>query len=406
MAGNEILSLLEYLEQERGIKRERLIEALEKALVSAGRKSVDYGKDFKVEVSTMTGKITAWVEFDVVPEKFNNEQLTLDEAKELDPEAKIGDVVKKIIPQGEFGRVAAQTAKQTMLQQLKIAEKAMVFDDFKERLGQIISGTVRRYDAGEIIVDFQRAEGILSSKDKIPGDKFMVGDRINVLLHDINTMGSGPSLILTRTSKKFIKRLFEREIAEIGDGIVEVKGIARVPGARTKIAVKSNDAKVDPIGACIGVRGSRIRNITAELSGERIDIVKYDEDMHKYVKNAMQPAVPKDVELDEKNNVVNIIVDKDQIRLAIGKNWQNAKLCSQLIGMRVKILTSEEEKTFEERIKETTANLAEKLGVANKTAELLVSNGILTAEGVEAMSTEDIAELDISEDDKKTISEC
>jgi transcription termination/antitermination protein NusA len=405
MAGNEILSLLEYLEQERGIGRDRLIEALEKSLISAGRRSITDGKSFEVVVSKTTGKIKAWVEYDVVSEVVNNEQMALSEAIKLDPDVKIGDTVNKIIPQEEFGRIAAQTAKQTMLQQLKIAEKARVFDDFKESLGQIISGTVRRYDAGEIIIDFQKAEGSLSGKDKIPGDKFMVGDRVNVLLQDINTTGSGPSLILSRTSKKFIRRLFEREIAEIGDGIVEVKGIARVPGARTKIAVKSNDPKVDPIGACIGIRGSRIRNITAELSGERIDIVKYDDDMHKYVKNAMQPAVPKDVEIDEAENVVNIIVDKDQIRLAIGKNWQNAKLCSQLVGMRVKILTSEEDKTFEERISEAVDSLAVKLDISKKAAEVLVNNGILTVEGVAAMSSSDISELDISEEDKKKITE-
>jgi transcription termination/antitermination protein NusA len=405
MAGNEILSLLEYLEQERGIKREKLIEALERALVSAGRRSISFGKDFKVMINNTTGKIKAWVELDVVEQNPNEEQITLAEAIQIDPTAEIGGVISKVIPQKEFGRIAAQTAKQTMLQQLKIAEKARIHDDFKESLGQIISGTVRRYDANDVIVDFQKAEGCLSPKDRIPGDNLMIGDRVNVLLLDIDTIGPGPSLILSRTSKKFIRRLFEREIAEIGDGIVEIKGIARVPGARTKIAVMSNDHKVDPIGACIGIRGSRIRNITAELSGERIDIVKYDDDIYKYVKNAMQPAVPKEVEVDDANRVVNIIVGKDQIRLAIGKNWQNAKLCSQLIGMRVKILTSEEDRSFEEKIKDTVSSLAEKLGITSGTAEVLVNNGILTVEGVAAMTAEDVAGLDILEEDKKVISE-
>ena len=405
MASNEILSLLEYLEEERGIKREDLIDALEKALLSAGRRSISYGDNFEVEVNSTTGKIKAWVDYKVIDGISSTEEISLNEARKIDPNAKIGDTVTKIIPQEEFGRIAAQTAKQTMMQQLKKAEKARVYDDFKERLGQIISGTVRRYEGNEIIVDFQKAEGILGSKDKIPGDKFMMGDRVNVLLHDINTTGSGPSLILNRTSKKFIRRLFEREIAEIGDGIVEIKGIARVPGSRTKIAVKSNDAKVDPIGACIGIRGSRIRNITAEISGERIDIVKYDDDIYKYVKNAMQPAVPKDVEIDEEENVVNIIVDKDQIRLAIGKNWQNAKLCSQLVGRRVKILTSEEDKTFEERIKDTVNDLSSKLGITAETAGILVNNGILTVEGVAAMTKEDVSTLEISDDDKKIMLE-
>lgn len=403
MAGNELLSLLEYIEQERGIGREKLIEALEKALVSAIRKSISYGKDFEVNVDSRTGKITAWVKLDVVAGKADNESINIADAKITDPNIKVGDELTKEIPQKEFGRIAAQTAKQTMLQQLRKAEKARVYDDFKDSLGQIISGTVRRYEAGDIVLDFQKAEGVLSQKDKIPTDKLMIGDRVNVLLQDINTAGSGPSLILSRTSKKFIRRLFEREIAEIGDGVVEVIGIARVPGARTKISVKSNDSKVDPIGACIGIRGSRIKNITSELSGERIDIVKYDDDIVKYVKNAMQPSVPKEVEVDEENETVNVIVGKDQIRLAIGKNWQNAKLCSQLIGMKIKILTAEEEKTFEERLKDAANLLSEKLSISLVSAEELVNSGILTLEGLAEMSTEDINELNISDDDKKII---
>ena len=403
MAGNELLSLLEYIEQERGIGREKLIEALEKALVSAVRKSITYGRDFEVTVDGKTGTIKAKVDLEVVSGITDGEEINIDEAKTINPDVKVGDVITKEIPQQEFGRIAAQTAKQTMLQQLRKAEKERVYDDFKDRLGTIISGTVRRYEAGDIIFDFQRAEGVLALRDKIPADKLMIGDRVNVLLYDINTSGSGPSLILSRTNKKFIRRLFEREIAEIGDGVVEIMGIARVPGARTKIAVKSNDPKVDPIGACIGMRGSRIRNITSELSGERIDIVKFDDDMVKYVKNAMQPATPKDVEIDQDNHLVNVIVGKDQIRLAIGKNWQNAKLCSQLIGMRIKILTAEEDKTFEERIKDATALLAEKLEISSGAADLLVSSGILTLEGLAEMSKEYIADLDIPEEDKEKI---
>ena len=405
MAGNEILSLLEYLEQERGIGRDKLIEALEKALISAGKRNFDYGKDIKVNVSKITGRITAWVELEVVDGRANNEQITLEDAIKIDPAAKVGELVSKEIPQAEFGRIAAQTAKQTMLQQLKKAEKAKVYEDFKDSIGQIISGKVTRYEAGDLIIDFQKAEGVLGHRDKIPGDKFMVGDRVNALLRDINSAGSGPSLILSRSNKKFIRRLFEREIAEISDGVVEIMGIARVPGLRTKVAVVSNDSKVDPIGACIGMRGSRIRNITTELSGERIDIVKYDEDFEKYVKNAMQPAVPKYVEVDEEEGIVNVIVDKDQIRLAIGKNWQNTKLCSQLIGMKIKILTSEEDKTFEEKLKETAVELAGQLGVSEESAEQLVKNGVLTVEGAAAMDEADVAELDIAEEDKEIIIE-
>ncbi|MCF7791704.1 MAG: transcription termination factor NusA [Victivallales bacterium] len=403
MAGNEILSLLEYLEQERGIERDKLVEALEKALISAGRKSLNYGIDIEVKVSKNTGEIRAWVELEVVKEKPDNKQIIIEDAKLIKPDVKLGEIIIKKIPQKEFGRIAAQTAKQTMLQQLKKAEKSKIYDDYKDSIGQIISGKVRGFEDGNIIVDFQRVEGFLSVREKIPGDKFMIGDRINALLKEINTAGTGANLILSRTSKKFIRRLFEREIAEISDGIVEIKGVARIPGARTKIAVLSHDPKVDSIGACIGIRGSRIRNITSELSGERIDIVEYDNDIYKFVKNAMQPAVPKDIEIDEEESLAKVIVDKDQIRLAIGKNWQNTKLCSQLIGMKVKILTAEEDMSFAEKIKETISGLAEKLEIEEVTAEELVNNGILTVDGLTAMGKDDLEALKIPEEDKKKL---
>ena len=291
------------------------------------------------------------------------------------------------------------------MQQLRKTEKAKVYDDFKDCIGQIVSGTVRRFESGNIIVDFHRAEGILSGKDKIPAENYMNGDRINALLIDINTGGSGPSLILSRTSRKFVRRLFEREVTEIGDSTVEIKGIARVPGMRSKISVSSNDPKVDPIGACIGMRGSRVKNVTTELGGERIDIIRYDENFKNYVINAMQPAVPKSVEIDEDKKIVNAYVDQTQIRLAIGKNWQNVKLCAQLLGVKMNIIPAEDENhTFEEKLKQTVSALAEKLDIGEKIAETLVSNGILTVEGLKETSKADLLAVDnLDEKDVETI---
>jgi N utilization substance protein A len=405
MAINELLSLLEYIEQERGISRVELIDAIEKSLVSAGRRSIAYGRDFKVEVNKHTGKIKAWVELDVVDGKTQGEKINIEEAKKISKDAAIGGTIIKEVPQEEFGRIAAQTAKQTLMQQLRKTEKAKVYDEFKDSIGQIISGTVRRFEAGSIIVDFHRAEGVLSGKDKIPTESFMNGDRINALLIDINSTGSGPSLILSRTNRKFLQRLFEREVTEIGDGTVEIKSIARVPGVRSKIAVLSNDPKVDPIGACIGMRGSRVKNITTELGGERIDIIRYDENLHNYVVNALQPAVPKSVEIDEKGGSVDVYVDQSQIRLAIGKNWQNAKLCAQLLGMKVNIIPAEDENAaFAEKLKQTVSSLAEKLGVDEKIAEVLVNNGILTVEGLKETSKDELLAIDgIDEKDVEVI---
>ena len=405
MAVNELLSLLEYIEQERGISRDELIDAIENSLVSAGRKSIEYGKNFGVNVNKHTGKITAWVEFDVVEGETHGEQININEAKEISEDAAVGETIVKNIPYKEFGRIAAQTAKQTMMQQLRKAEKAKVFDEYSDYIGKIVSGSINRFESGNIIVNFQRTEGILSNKDKISSENYMVGDRINALLIDINTSGAGPSLILTRSSRKFLKMLFEREVTEISEGVVEIKGVARDPGIRSKIAVISNDPRVDPIGACIGMRGSRVKNISIELGGERIDIVRYDENIQNYVINAMQPATPKSVKVDKDRNVVDVYVDKSQIRLAIGKSWQNVRLCGQLLGMKVNIISAEDdESAFEAKLKETVSALAEKLNIEEATAKILVNNGILTIEGLKETSREDLLAIDnIEENDVEII---
>ena len=404
---NELLGLLEYIEEERGISREELVSALEKALVSAGRKSVTYGKTLEVKVDPVTGEIKAWVTMEVVEEKPNIEQIALPDARRLSPGAKVGDIVSKAIPPQEFGRIAAQTAKQTMMQQLRKAEKAKVFDEFKDSIGKIVSGIVRRFEAGSVIVDFQKAEGILTYKEKIPGESYMVGDRLNALLINVDPSGSGPSLILSRSNPEFVRRLFEREVAEIGDGVVEIKAIAREPGVRTKIAVLSKDTKVDPIGACVGMRGSRVKNITTELCGERIDIVRFDERISEYVVNAMQPASPKSVEVDEASKTVTVHVDQTQVRLAIGRNWQNVKLCSQLVGYKVNVVTipGEETQTIEEKIGQAVTVLSEKLGVSAELAEKLLQGGYSSVDGLFDSTEADLVTVGATPDEAKKIIE-
>ena len=394
MAANELLSLLEYVEQERGISRDELIEALEKSLASAGRKSIEYGKEVRVNVNKYTGKITAWVDMVVTDGPTGGENININEAKKNNPDAKVGEIVSKEIPHQEFGRIAAQTAKQTMLQQLKKAEKSRVFEEFKNNIGQIVSGVVRRFDGGNVILDFQKAEGVIEFKDKIPGDNFIVGEMVNALLKEIDTFGSGPSLKLTRTSKNFLKELFKREVSEIADNIVEIKGVARDPGSRAKVAVISKDQRVDPIGACIGVRGSRVKNITTELGGERIDIIRFDEDTNQYVTNAMQPAVPKKVEIDQTNGVINAYVDKEQIKLAIGRNWQNARLAGQLLGMKINILPAEEDSAFGKKLNEIIKSLAETLSIPEETAKLLANKGILSIEGLKTVDKNDLLAIE------------
>ncbi len=393
---NELLGLLEYIEQERGIGRQELVDALEKSLVSAGRKSITHGKDLGVQVNGKSGEIKAWVVYAVVDGPSTDESINIEDARKIKPDVEVGDTVNKIIPPAEFGRIAAQTARQTMMQQLRKAEKAKVFDDFKDSVGKIVSGIVRRFESGSAIVDFQKAEGVLSYKDKIPGENYSIGDRVNAVLVKVDSTGSGPSLILSRTSRKFIGQLFEQEVAEISDGTVEIKAIARDPGVRSKIAVCSHDPRVDPIGACVGMRGSRVKSITTELGGERIDIVKHDDDLSTYVANAMQPATLKTVELDEEKNIVNVYVDQGQVRLAIGKNWQNIKLCGQLLGIKINVFTlGEEKESFEEKIGHTVSDLAEKLKIDKNLAEILVKSGFPTVEGLKAADENDILAIDV-----------
>ncbi len=396
---NELLALLEYIEQERGIDRETMVEVLEGAMVSAARKSVDQpADDLEVQFDKDTGEYKVWAKLEVVKE--NNEKcpncIAIDKALTRFPKTKEGDIIEWEVTPGNFGRIAAQAAKQAMMQQIRRAEKEIVNDEFRELTGQIVNGIVRRYESGNVIVDMGKAEGVLSYKDKIPNENYMPGDRINALLIKIEGSGSGPSLILSRTNKDFVKRLFEREVSEIHDGIVEIKAIAREPGSRTKIAVLSKDEHVDPIGACVGMRGMRVKNITGELGGEKIDIIEYDDDLHKFIGNALQPAKLKNIDIDADSNIVNISVDQDQLSLAIGKRGQNVRLTSKLISRKVNISGVEglEEESFEEKLKHIVDSLAEMLHLDKSIIEKLVSNGFASIDGIKEVEAADLLELD------------
>ena len=398
---NEFLALLEYIEQERGIDRETMLSVLEGAMVSAARKSVDQpADDLTVEFDKETGEYRVIAKLKVVEEHAPTcpNCIALDKARSRFPEVTEGDIVEWEVTPRDFGRIAAQAAKQAMMQQIRRAEKENVLDEFKEMEGQVVNGIVRRYDAGNVIVDMGKAEGILSYKDKIPGENYMPGDRINALLIKIESTGSGPSLILSRTNNDFVRRLFEREVSEIHDGIVEVKAIAREPGSRTKIAVLSHDEHVDPIGACVGMRGMRVKNITAELGGEKIDIVEYDEDLSKFVANALLPAKLKHIEISQEGGqrIVDITVDQDQLSLAIGKRGQNVRLTSKLISSRVNISAAEESggESFEELLEHTVDALAETLHLDRAIIQKLVSNGFTSVDGLKAVEPDDLLELD------------
>jgi len=400
---NELLAILEYIEQERGISRDVLIEAVEKSLLSASRKSIHPASELDVKVDRSTGEIRAWAKLQVVECFPNTDQILLERAKEKMPDVKVGDTINWEVTPRNFGRIAAQTARQAIMQQLRKAEKAIVKEEFQDKIGQIMNGVVRRFESGNIIVDLQKAEGLITPKDRIPGEQYMVGDRINALMLKVDTVGSGPSLLLSRAHPNFVRALFEREVTEIRDGVVEIMGIAREAGARTKIAVRSNDPRVDPIGACVGMRGMRVKNITGELGGERVDIIRYDDEIKAYAANAIQPAKPKAIRVDEASKTIDIFVTPDQSRLAFGKRAQNVRLSSKLLGWKVNIMPeeSEKEETFEEKVQRAVVTLSEVLHVDQSIAAKLVNKGYLTVEGLreateaDLMAIEDLTEADV-----------
>ncbi len=403
---NELLATLDYIEQERGISREVLVDAIEKAILSASKKSIHPANDLEVKIDLTTGQIKAWAKLEAVESNPNCDQILLTAARERFPNTKLGEVLKWEVTPKNFGRIAAQYAKNTIMNQLRKAEKEIVFEEFKERIGQIVSGVVRRFEAGNIIIDMQKAEGVLSPKDKIPGESYMQGDRINAILKKIDPSGSGPSLMLSRVSDDFIKRLFEREVSEIHDGIVQIKAIAREPGSRTKIAVLSSDPHVDPVGACVGMRGMRVKNITSELGGEKIDIVPFDPDLRVFAAKALQPAALKSVELDEASKTLNIKVASDQLSLAIGKRGQNVRLTSKLLGWKININPEEveTEMTFEEKLGQTIESLSGILKIDAEIAKKLVSGGFLTVEGLKGVDDSEISKIQgLSEDEVEAV---
>jgi len=360
----ELLAILGQIEREKGIKKEVLIEAVESALLSAVRKVIDIKPDeeLTVHLDSATGKIRA----------FKN---------------------KTEITSIDFGRIAASTARQVIIQKIREAEKEVVFDEFQGRVGEIVSGTVYRFEKGNIIVDLLgKAEGILLKREQSPKEEFKQGQRIRAYVVEVKKEAKGPQIILSRAHPNLVKKLFELEVPEIYEGIVEIKSIARQAGERTKLAVWSKNDKVDSVGACVGMRGNRVRNIVNELQGEKIDIVRYNDDIREYIKAALSPAKISEIRIDKENLKAEIIVEDDQLSLAIGKHGQNVRLASKLIGWELDIRTKtsmaiekepeEEEKEAKEEKKEKEVLLSELTGVGEKTLNNLKEAGFLTIEDI------------------------
>jgi N utilization substance protein A len=394
---NELLAVFEYMERERKLDRETLAQLVESALQVAGRKSIGRVRDLRVELDRKTLDIHAYASLEVVDFVRNlQEEISVTEAKIQYPDKnyKVGDLIEIEVTPRNFGRIAAQTAKQAIIQKLRIAEKDKVFAIYKDHVGDIVTGTVIRFDRSDVIVDLGDAEGVMPSKERVPSEDYQIGDRIRFLLLDIDAMAQGSPLILTRGDPEFIRKLFDLEVSEIADGTVTIKGIAREAGFRTKIAVHSNDDKVDPVGACVGLRGQRVKNIVRELSGEKVDIVKWNTDIKTFVTNSLAPAKLLRLEIEELENTVRVIVEADQLSLAIGKKGQNARLTAKLTGWKIDIQKDEADITFEERIALATSQLAAIEGIGPENAERLVAAGFITLEGILAADPADLVDVD------------
>lgn len=388
----ELSSVLSYLEKERGIDRETLFLTVESALLSASRKSVGPAKNLRIHMDRKTCDIKAFATVLIV-EKVENphDEITLQGARRVKADAQLGDNIEIEVTPKNFGRIAAQTAKQAILQKIRQAERNIVYEEYRDRVNDIVSGTIRRFERNDIVVDLGRAEAILSAKERISTEMYQLGDQIRALVLSVQDNASGPSIMLSRSHPDFLRRLFQLEVAEIADNTVEIKGIAREAGFRTKIAVVSRDSKVDPVGACVGMRGVRVKNIVRELSGEKIDIVRWSDDIKTYVSNALSPAKLSKVEIDpDKPRVIHVTTEADQLSLAIGKRGQNVRLSSKLTGWKIDVQKDEGNISFEEKVAKAVCDLAAIPGIGKAHAEKLVQAGFLNIEGILAAEVADL----------------
>lgn len=367
----ELLNVLDSIERDKGIKREILIEAVESALASAARKVIVDKDNISVKLDDKTGEIKV----------FSGEEE---------------------IRSGQFGRIAAQTAKQVIIQKIREAERDVIFDDYTTRKGSLVTGMVHRFEKGNIIVDLGRAEAVLPKNELLKRERYNQGDRVKAYILDVEKTAKGPKILLSRKCEGMVKRLFEQEVPEITDGIVEIKAVARDSGERTKIAVSSKDEKVDSVGACVGMRGQRVKNIVRELHGEKIDIVRYNDDIREFIKGALAPAEIGEIKINSDKKAADIIVADDQLSLAIGRKGQNVRLASALSGYEINIKSKiaqaeklSEEKTDEPEIKTDEAALSLSLlpGVGKKTLEALKTAGFNDIKSIANSNIEELSNL-------------
>src|SRR5213594_773286 len=391
----DFLAVLEFWEREKGINRDILVAAVEEALLSAAKKAVGPARELRVAIDQKNGDIKAFAKL-VVSERVmsKHDQISLFDSRRIKPDAQLGEEVEVEVTPVGFGRIAAQYAKQALMQQLRRAEKQLIFTEFKDRVSDIISGTVRRFDRSDVIVDLGKYEALLPNRERVPTEEYKVGERIRCYVKAVEQGPHGPEIILSRADPRFVIKLFQVEVSEINDGTIEVKAIAREPGFRTKLAVWTRDEKVDPVGACVGLRGQRVKNIVRELNNEKVDIIRWDSNVRNFITNALNPAKLKAFEIDEATKRVKIIVSDDQLSLAIGKRGQNARLTSRITGWQVDIEAEVATAIgFEEKVAQAVKAVASIPGITQEQADLLVHRGFLSLEDLLQAEASYLAEI-------------
>ena len=405
----EILLVVEAVSNEKGVEKEVIFEALEAALASAARKRSGDEIDVRVAIDRATGDYETFRRWEAIEDDEEMEeesaQLFLKDAKEQDAEIEVGAFIEEPMENPEFGRIAAQTAKQVIVQRVREAERAQVVEAFQDREGELINGIVKRVERGNVYLDLgNNAEAFIPQRHMIMGETVRPGDRLRAFLFEVTAETRGPQLFASRTIKEFLIALFELEVPEIGQGLITIMGGARDPGRRAKIAVRSNDNRTDPIGACVGMRGSRVQAVSNELAGERIDIILYDENPAQFVINAMAPAEVASIVVDEEREAMDIAVDESNLSQAIGRGGQNVRLASELSGWELNVLTVEDaEKKSEEEAQKVLENFMNKLDVGEDVANILVQEGFSNVEEVAYVPESEL--LDIREFDEEIVTE-
>lgn len=399
---SDLRRIIDQVSRDKGIDRDTLISALEEAIKSAAKKKFGLADNFEVAYNEETGEMEVF-RFKEVVEVVNDPQLeiTLEEARELDPESQLGDELGVKMDTSGFGRIAAQSAKQVIIQRMKDAERDIVFDDFKDRVGEIINGIVQRFDKGNIIVNLGRTEALIPSNEQIPKESYRRGDRVRALIIDVKQISRGPQIILSRTHPDFLTALFETEVPEIAEGIVKIMSVAREPGSRSKIAVMSEDSDIDPVGACVGMRGSRVQSVVQELRGEKIDIIPYNPDPARFIVSALAPAVVARVIMEEPTKSMEVVVPDEQLSLAIGRKGQNVRLASKLSGWRIDVKSDSK---YQRSLKDGYQSLLRLPGIGEITADALFTAGYGSAGDILNSSIEELAKIEgISEEKAENI---